>query len=142
MNVPSSDKSPERPPNLDVGFSPPGKLPVSLSPPANLSADIGEAEAVKRALKMVDVKFGESSPRVISNQAMTCKEALKIGPEPQLVLEEDPRSNMLVHVVEMKGAFKVRSVSQGVKSPAPFPKALIIVGAADGLILRSALLLE
>lgn len=145
MNVPSPSPSgpPAENPNLDTSQFPPiGAPPTNLPLPENLSADVGENEAVQRALKIAEGKFGASNPPVISAKLMTYKEAMQLEPEPLVVLEEDPLSNMLVRVVEMKGAFKVRSVPQRVKSPPTFTKALIVVRVPDALILRSALLLE
>lgn len=143
MNLPSQDRPPNRDPNLDTsGFPPPGKPPASLPLPENPSADIGEAEAVKRALKMVESKFGASSPQVISNKVMTFKEAMQLGAEPVDVVEQDPRSKMLVRVVEMKGAFNVRSVPPRVKTPPTFTKALVFLRAPDGQGFRFALSLE
>lgn len=143
MNVPSPSGPPAENPNLDTSEFPPiGAPPTSLPLPKDLSADIGENEAVQRALKIAEGRFGANNPQVVSAKLTTYKEAMQLGPEPLEVLEQDPRSNMLVRVVEMKGAFKIRSMPAHAKTPPTFTKALIIVRAPDGLILRSALSLE
>ncbi|MBW4573664.1 MAG: hypothetical protein KME08_00090 [Aphanothece sp. CMT-3BRIN-NPC111] len=117
---------------------PKAPAPTPLPLPKDLSADIGESTAVQIALKIVDGKFGESNPQVVSANLMTYKEAMLLSPEPTSVPEEDPRSNMLVRVVKMEGAFQPRRGPRGATTRT-FTKALIVVRAPDGLVLRSAL---
>ena len=127
--------------NNNLQNLPKAPAPTPLPLPKDLSADIGESTAVQIALKIVDGKFGESNPQVISANLMTYKEGMLLSPEPTSVPEEDPRSKMLVRVVKMEGAFQPRRGRHGATTRT-FTKALIVIRVPDGLVLGSSLSFE
>lgn len=119
-----------------------GNPVYGFPPPINPHIIISELDAIQRA-SLEAGRYGEKNPEVIRSRLMSYKEALQLIPEPISVTEDDELANTPVLLVEMTGAFKVRSRPRGVAVPTqPFTKAHVILRAADGLILGSCIFIE
>ena len=116
---------------------------LGFPPVANPAANIGERGAAEKALKIAANRYKASNSRVIKSSVMIYKEAMRLGPEPIEVSEDDPLVNTPVQVVEIAGDFKVRNRPrpwQGVPATTlAYTKGYIILRAADGLLLGSHL---
>lgn len=140
LTIPTQLPAPD-PKDITREMPPLNRDPQGFLPPANPEADIGEVNAVNRALATVASRYAESSPKFIQSRVMDYKQALQLGPDPIPVAEDDPLVSTPVRVVEMSGTFSVRGRpgQQGSTPMLSFTKALIILRAADGLELGSVI---
>lgn len=141
MNPPTTPPAPD-PDDANHQSPPIGNAVHGFPPPLNPHVIISQLDAIQRALLEAG-RYGENNPEVIRSRVMSYQDALQLMPESTSVAEDDELANTPVLLVEMAGAFKIRSRPRRVAAPTqPFTKAHIILRAADGLALGSCIFTE